>query len=559
MARTIRIRLPAGEHPIVVRAAEIFRREVRARCGVEAATDAPGEMTLTLGVRPETGSGGFRIEDGPDAGVRVLGSDEPGVLYGIGKFLRTSRYGCGEFIAGSWRGVSVPERDVRGIYFASHFHNYYHEAPVQEVVRYIEELALWGINHLGVWFDMHHFQGFHDPQAQRFLSRLRAYLSAGRNVGMRVGLGVLANEGYADSPASLRIPRTHGAYGVELCPSEPVGRDLVCRWVEELLRSLTDIGLGLFWVWPYDQGGCACPRCWPWGAKGFIDAAQPLARIARRVFPGIRVILSTWYFDYYILRNAKEGLPYRPGEEWDGLLDRFPVRPDWLDYILVDEEEGRSWPRRLSRDGRVPGHLPLITFPEISMRGMHPWGGFGANPQPRHLPLRRNTPAVRLAGGIPYSEGIFEDMNKAILAQFHWRDQQDSDETVREYASYEFGPAVADRVVEAARILEQTMIRSEKAEGGVTRFVLQHPAGAFEAHAILQQVESELPAWARQSWRWRILYLRSLIDRELVSNDFIPNDPCEEAFQELNRLYHAEKGIYSVSPPTRAVLERRRR
>ena len=52
------------------------------------------------------------------------------------------------------------------MYFASHFHNFYHDAPVEAVERYVGELALWGINALMVWYDMHHFTGIDDPAAQ---------------------------------------------------------------------------------------------------------------------------------------------------------------------------------------------------------------------------------------------------------------------------------------------------------------------------------------------------------------------------------------------------------
>lgn len=51
------------------------------------------------------------------------------------------------------------------------------------------------------------------------------------------------------------------------------------------------------------------------------------------------------------------------------------------------------------------GGLPLLNFPEISMWGRGPWGGWGANPLPsRFEGLWQQTKGFVL-GGMPYSEG----------------------------------------------------------------------------------------------------------------------------------------------------------
>lgn len=56
------------------------------------------------------------------------------------------------------------------------------------------------------------------------------------------------------------------------------------------------------------------------------------------------------------------------------------------------------------------------------------------------------------AGGAPYSEGIYEDVNKAIVAGFYWDPDRKAEETVREYVSFEFSPDAVDELTEAAQI-----------------------------------------------------------------------------------------------------------
>ena len=60
---------------------------------------------------------------------------------------------------------------------------------------------------------------------------------------------------------------------------------------------------------------------------------------------------------------------------------------------------------------------------------------------------------------------------------------------------------------------------------------------AEEACAAVKRVDAELPPWARTSWRWRILYLRALLDSELKRSPLKPRPASEEAFRELNQIY----------------------
>jgi hypothetical protein len=65
-----------------------------------------------------------------------------------------------------------------------------------------------------------------------------------------------------------------------------------------------------------------------------------------------------------------------------------------------------------------------------------------------------------------------------------------------------------------------------------------------------------LSARARASWRWRILYLRAVIDLELINNGNVPTDRCDEAYEELIRISHLEDGWFCVTPASRAYQAR---
>ncbi|MBS3762592.1 MAG: hypothetical protein KGZ25_04710, partial [Planctomycetes bacterium] len=442
MSQPVQIELRTEADPLVDKAVELLERHLAQRCNLRAERVQKEQAQLSLELRPELGSETFKIADENGGSVVVAGGDPKGLLYGTGKLMRTSLMRPRSFVPGEWRGESGPDRPVRGMYFATHFHNFYHCAPIKKIQKYVEELALWGINALQVWFDMHHFHGIEDPAAQQMIERLRAILEAGKSVGMDVGLCLLANEAFADSPEELRAdPNTGTAhYRVELCPNKTGAKELMLKWFDQEFEAFQGIGIDQIWLWPYDQGGCACEKCAPWGANGFLEMSEAIAELARDRWPELTVILSTWLFD----------LGNRDGE-WEGLTEAFDTRPEWLDYILADGHE--HFPDYPLEQG-VPGDLPLLNFPEISMFQMFPWGGFGANPQPSRFQGLWNRVGGDIAGGFPYSEGIFEDINKAIFAHLYWDEDSSAEEAVREYATWEFGRDHVEDVVQAIEIFE---------------------------------------------------------------------------------------------------------
>lgn len=134
------------------------------------------------------------------------------------------------------------------------------------------------------------------------------------------------------------------------------------------------------------------------------------------------------------------------------------------------------------------------------------------------------------------------------------------EETVREYIAFEFLSDVADDIANVVATLEKNHhMRWWPGElEGVKLDLNWFPSRgvkpqadpcAEEAYATVQRVDAKLTAQARQSWRWRQLYLRALLDSELKTNGGKPNDRCYEVFAELIKLYHAQNANPAVRPP----------
>lgn len=551
--KRVEINLQVPKTPVLERIVGLFQRQVKDRSGLEVEIYSPGKGLLndeTVKVILATDSGigkeGFRIGNGAKNEIIITGADERGILYGVGKFLRTSRFLDGSFEPGTWRGVSVPEKEIRGIYFATHFFNYYHVAPVAEIEKYVEDLSLWGYNSLMVWFDMHHFTGRDDPAAVEMLERLKAILKAAQTIGMSIGVAMLANEAYGNSPEELRADWTGGHdgyrsdlyhYHAELCPNKPGAMDLMLKWRKEVLTVFSGTGLDFIVIWPYDQGGCTCSQCKPWGANGYLKMARPIAELFRSLFPGSKVILSTWCFDLFTTG------------EWEGLAKVFKKTPAWVDFIMADY--GYNYVNNLPRfpeyplKNGVPGNLPLLNFSEISMWGAYPWGGYGANPLPAYLRRLWNPAGKKISGGFPYSEGIYEDINKAICSQHYWKADKTVEETIREYVTFEYSPEAVNNVTKAIEILEETYPRKGLTEEEISRREVRirivKSERVNEAYGLLEQAQTKLSSYSRNSWRWQILFLRSLIDYELKKNNFQVSREVKKALEKLTAIYQNEK------------------
>jgi len=163
---------------------------------------------------------------------------------------------------------------------------------------------------------------------------------------------------------------------------------------------------------------------------------------------------------------------------------------------------------------------------------------------------------------MPYSEGIFEDLNKALYAQFFWNQSTSAGSIVDEYIAYEFSPDAVLPVRKAIHILEPDYPRNVKnlrSPNAPVRFVLAHSVGAREALDLIERVNASVAPQIRHSWRWRIFYLRSFIDTQLVRDKFAISEQVESALDELTKIYYADRAAFVVAPPTQKAIERFRR
>lgn len=464
----------------------------------------------------------------------ILGGSYTEILYAAGRILRDPTI-CDQ----SFRS----HKKICGLYWATHNMGYSEAAPLDELFEDMEDQALWGMNTLMFWIDLAQHK---INESGAYIERLLALMKHAKSLGIRLAMNTIVNEAPDDSPEALRADWTSGHDGYtralgahyhrEICPSKTGGLEKILEYRREMLEAFKDADLDYICIFPYDQGGCTCPDCAPWGGNGYVKCAESLIPLYKEYFPNISIILSTWYFGHFRLGDTSEFHLLAEAIANGRLKD--------ADYILNEPQFGAySFEHPLGR--------PMISFPEISMNGIFPWGGYGTTPLPRKIQKLWDTYGGALEGGFPYCEGFYEDINKVItLRQF--RDNQPADATVREYLAYEFGfeGEMLDEMQAAVMDMEETHARDW--EPG-HRYPILKPQRIFDIEAAVIRAHESLDEEMKNSKKWRLIYYRALIDAELARNDFYRNDVVLGYFKEMIELYHLQGANWFVRPDDMVV------
>ncbi|MEI7435215.1 MAG: hypothetical protein WCL16_00235 [bacterium] len=490
----IKLTVRDGSDRLVVKAVELFalRWKQRTQVRLSARCEAPAwELVVET-----SGTGQPQSYAIATAGrtLTVNGADGHGVLYGLGYLLRQLVFEPARVkmpaIAGAWK----PAVYNRGVYFATHFNNWYEAAPIGHIERYIEEMALWGCDLLTFWLDLNWYpHGFwKDPgsRGSKMVERLRRIGEVARDCGMKVGSGGLANEGFAyQPPPALRadIAARHGGFYPysQICPSKPDGLKMI---LENRRKTIELVGpLDVYWHWPYDQGGCGCAQCahapGRWGKK-FLEIGPAIAGIVRERNPSVRVLVSTWLMD-----ETERNMVYE-------LCDR---QAGWFQGVITQTEH--------ARERAIDPRYDWLVFPEISMFDCYfiSYGSNGANPAPQRMTREAGAVARKGCGTTLYSEGIYEDVNKAIYLSMLWSPDRAEVEVRGEYCRYYFG----SKNVPAAGALISGL---EKTWGAAALL----RSSAVEVNRLLADADrlgKRLPRHRDACERWRLLRDRAAMDQ----------------------------------------------
>lgn len=330
----------------------------------------------------------------------------------------------------------------RELYCPAHFGNSYEVMWPNEMEQVLAEAQHWGFNVYGDWFDTADLKNPHNnPRGEYLLphalwERKLGHFRTAMGLGFATDLVTTPNHVFLDQLASDLLADTSDRrfFGQLLCPSKPAARDTILRNHRDLFEDFRNGGVRLSSIsgCPFDYGGCACAACRPW----IVTFGKLFAEIhdaAKQFFPDIKARLIGWWWT----REEHELFKRWADAEAAG---RFASLAAHLPYGEVAPAPDLALPEGCELHAFV--HVGYAD--KAQPRDVYgPWGPVAAATR---IPATITAlESAGVTGFMAYSEGVFDDVNKALLGGLSSGGLDDARSVLAAYAERYFGASGADR------------------------------------------------------------------------------------------------------------------
>lgn len=455
VARRTRRRWP------VVEQAAAGDRAIRLRTA--ARLDEPAQAAVQSLTAP--GREGYRIASRPD-GVVIAGADERGVLFGVGRLLRTLELRPGRAVLPAPLAVSeTPVVDVRGHQLGYRPKtNSYDGWDVPQWRQYIRDLAVFGTNAIElippVSDDAADSPHFPRPQIEMMVEMSRL----ADELGLDVWIWYPALEkDYTTAPQVTRA---------------------VAEW-EDVFRQLPRVDAVFV----------------PGGDPGHTEPSVMFDLLAQQT-PALRR-----HHPQATMWMSPQGFT----SEWmETFYDLMARQPAWLTGIVIGPQNRDSI---ATVRKRIPTQYRIRRYPDIThtIRAEFPvpeWDLAHArtserepiNPRPRDQAAVFRKWVKTAPDFITYSEGNNDDVNKIVWSGLGWNPEAAVETILQDYGRYFVGPDLGPKVAAGLLALEENWRGPVAANVGIAA-TLEH-AQAIE----LDATPHDLLNWRLQQLLYRSYY-----------------------------------------------------
>jgi len=415
---------------------------------------------------PPLPSEGYTLITGSHAGqpvVYVLGGSPRAVLYGVGAFLRKADWANGKLsIPRGLMEFSTPHSPIRGhqIGYRSTA-NSWDAWTIDQFDQYFREFALWGINAI-------ENIPFQNPKGNRVMK-------------------------LQPREANRKISALCRKYGLDYWVWTPADVDLGDKAKrDELLAQFDEV---------FDDSVTLTGVFVPGGDPGrnhpslVLPLLEDIAKRMAPKHPKAKVWLSMQGFN-----SEREEYVYRYIEQH---------QPDWLGGLVA----GPSSPPITRHRQRLPARYQLRLYPDLTHNKICQYqvpnwdqayaltlGREAPNPRPAEYAAIHNRYVAATDGFISYSDGVHDDVNKAVWGALAWDPTQPVRKILIDYARFHFSPAHAEEIADAILALERNW------DGPLVN------NGSVEATLKMwDSLDAQLPELSG-NWRWQLCLLRAAYD-----------------------------------------------
>jgi hypothetical protein len=416
--------------------------------------------------------------------VFIVGADSRGAMYGVGQVLRTLQCKAGQIaIDSSFRIATAPEYPARGheMGYRARANTYDAWSP-EQYDQYIREQIMFGMNCV---------QGipFEDSRSNDLMKITRNEMN--RTIG----------------EICVRYDVDYWVWTpVDFSLTDNARRQEELRRHEEFYRSTPRLDAVFV---PGGDPGSNPPEL-------VLLFMEDLARLLTKHHPKAKVWMSLQDFNEPKIRTVMD---YISGNQ-----------PDWLGGIVADTSALSLGETRL----RLPERYPVRWYPDIThtVECQYPvnwWdpayavtlGREPTNPRPDSYATIIRRFAPHTDGFVTYSDGINDDVNKAIWSMLGWNSQQDVRDLLIQYSRLHFGDAVAEPIADGLLGLENNWRGSLVLNTGVDGIL-----------ALWQNLETGHPQLLG-NWRFQQHLMRACYDAYTRHRLIYENRLEREALQLL--------------------------
>ena len=319
------------------------------------------------------------------------------------------------------------------LYAPGHFGNSYEAMGEYEMRALIEEAKFWGCRSYGDWFDMLDCANPFRAERQVGLGRAlwnakKANFRSARDVGLKTDFIFTPNHVYVDQRIPPMLAESGGrVFGQLVCPSQDEAHKLILDNYDRLFKDLAASGVQLDRLasCPYDYGGCNCDKCKPW-ILTWGRLVREIFEVAQKYHPDVEMVLVGWWW------KPEE---HRLLAEW---VDR--EYPGWIKAMYLHIPYGKT-------------STAEVQLPKDCAKGAFVHIGYADKPNPRDLyglfgPLiaaeripktLRDLQAQGVTCLMAYSEGVCDDVNKAVYAGLASGQYASANDVLKAYAARYFG------------------------------------------------------------------------------------------------------------------------
>lgn len=470
-------------------AARLFSEEIKLRTGVSPQILPHGKnfffafsIDTTLADKDV-----FEIAE-KDGGISITAKTVRGLIFGYSLFLRKTLYKHGKIIlTESIAGTHIPQKKIRGHQVGYRAKpNTYDAWDYKQYFRYYLDMMAFGSN-----VCEHNGSKIKDDEINPLMMyRQDEFLTEASRLADELDLDVSLWQANADDESESEALSS---------------RDILYRAMPRLDTVFVPGG---------DPGEMP--------AADFSQRCKKIYHILKKSHPSAQLHPSA----------------QQPDRHWgDIFIKELESEPEEFGAVIMGPNH--AFPIYTMRE-KVPSKYPLRFYPDIThnLRCEYPvnfqaddWhfalcntlSRESVNPRPTEMRTLHRLFAPYTIGSVSYSEGVHDDVNKAIWSALEWDGDADLKEILLDYARFFFYGADENKIADTLLLLERNW-QGDPAENPCIDF----------SYKNLCDLQAEFP-FLCENWRFLLLLFRAACDKLVKMRRIFENSLCKKAICQLTQ------------------------